>query len=308
MLQFLFVKMVKTRSDQTKSIDADVEKFQKELVERVMAGLDRSVEKVMVRFNQSPVTYLNAPSKEKPSSSKSSIAGHWNAESEKLHNLVPLASILPTTIIPFVPLSVPNAFEKLSSTPQGSPISGGSMADAPVSPPPATPTLGKGQPSSPTAKPPETIEDQVFDEMPQRDSPPNLMKSSVRPGFPSWASRFFVYQKGIKPWNTTRLAKKSVPQPSLKKHSRSSSDESFNPLFHSPGDEEEMEAEQVLRPKPQPKKKKQQKKNEVSLKPSTVTRSKARSQDAAPNVSASSKGKSSKTLLVIPTPLNSSQT
>ena len=67
----------------------------------------------------------------------------------------------------------------------------------------------------------------------------------------------------MKPWHPTHLTKENVPQPPSKKHSRSSSDESFNPLAYSPGDEEEIEVEQVVRPKPQPKKKKQQK-NEVS--------------------------------------------
>ena len=102
MLQFLSVKMVKTQSDRTESINANVEKFQKELVERVMARFDWSIEKVMARFNRSPVKNSNAPLKEKPSSSKSSIAGHRNAKSKKLQNLVPLASIFPTVIVPFV--------------------------------------------------------------------------------------------------------------------------------------------------------------------------------------------------------------
>ena len=50
-LQFLSFKMVNTWSDRAKNIDVDVEKFQKELVEKVMVGFDRSVEKVMARFD-----------------------------------------------------------------------------------------------------------------------------------------------------------------------------------------------------------------------------------------------------------------
>ena len=52
MLQFLFFKMVNTRSDRAKNIDADVDKFQKEFVDKVMAGFDQSVEKVMKGFNR----------------------------------------------------------------------------------------------------------------------------------------------------------------------------------------------------------------------------------------------------------------
>ena len=73
--------MVKTWSDRAKNLDAAVEKFQKELVEKVMAGFDRSVEKVMAGFDQSPVKNSNALSKEKPSFSKSSVASHRNVES-----------------------------------------------------------------------------------------------------------------------------------------------------------------------------------------------------------------------------------
>ena len=75
--------MVKTQSDRAENIDAFVEKFQKELVEKVMAGFDWSVEKVMAGFNWSPVKNSNCLLKEKPSCSKSSAVGHRNAESKK---------------------------------------------------------------------------------------------------------------------------------------------------------------------------------------------------------------------------------
>ena len=130
-----------------------------------------------------------------------------------------------------------------------------STTAAPVSRPPVALVSGKGQASSPSSKPPEKVVDQVFNEMPQQDSPPNLRKFSARLRFPSWTSQFPMYPEGMKPRYPTRLAKENVPQPSSNKHSRSSSDESFNPFAHSLGDEEEIKVEQVVRPKPQLKKK-----------------------------------------------------
>ena len=113
---------------------------------------------------------MNVPLKEKPSFSKSSTAGHRNAESEKVQNSIPSASIFPTAIVPFVPLLVPNASEDVFSTPRGSSTSGGSgmsVGAALVSLSLVAPVSGKRQPSSLSSKPLETIVDQVFDEMPQ---------------------------------------------------------------------------------------------------------------------------------------------
>ena len=87
-----------------------------------------------------------------------------------------------------MPPSIPDASEELFLTPRGSSTSNGSgmsTATASVSPPLAAPVSGKEPPSSPSSKPPEKVMDQVFDEMPQRDSPLNLMKFSASPGFPS---------------------------------------------------------------------------------------------------------------------------
>lgn len=237
--------MVKIRNARSKDINEEIAKFQEELWGRVKAAFTRP------------------PSKRPKGSSSSHQKSQFSDEGES----VPLAILRLLEVVPFVPPSDFGHRDELFSTPWGFSNSDVSTSPALVSPSPTTAPVDVGVPQSSPKSPPW--------------SPSNLMKFFVRPGCPSWSSRFQANPEGMKqktqPPIETEVRAQSKKQ--KKKRSASSSDDASRPST-APGGPNKAESSQSFND-PLPKEK-NMKKSRAPVNSNRVTRSKAKSQAKAP--------------------------
>ncbi|EXB44280.1 hypothetical protein L484_012199 [Morus notabilis] len=210
-----------------------------------------------------------SPKKPKAPSTSTAAAPRQNSQSTNEANPVPLAIIRQSAIVLYVTPSESGHREEVFSTPRGFPISDDSTATAPVSLPPAASPANAGASQPSPSHPPW--------------SPPNLMKFPVRPGFPSWNSRFPIYPERMKQKSPTRIETEIRAESKKQKMKRyaSSSDNCFHPTTGPGASNEAAEVEQShASTGPLPKRKKQ-KKTTAPVSSSRVTRSKTKPQAKA---------------------------
>ncbi|XP_024022050.1 uncharacterized protein LOC112091798 [Morus notabilis] len=220
-------------------------------------------------FNQFSPKKSSVPSKKVKFSAPRQDA-HAFAENEP----IPLACLPPSAIVPYSKAPFCDEGDEIYSTPRGSSEQESIAPIAPLSPSPDVPNLGENRSPTNSSKPPKVVADQVFDEMPQRDNLPDLLKFVARPGFSCWSSRSHAFQQGLRPQFTPSVDNQN-PESSSKKRSRSFSEESLHPCVLSSDDEEEvlLEAmEPVEKEKSSQQSTKKRKEKDTPL-PSRVTRS-----------------------------------